>query len=475
MRTARWRAPRAAAPAAAPPAPRWLLARAAAACKCMAAAVATSLLSALILGGWQPMPPRAGDSSTSTPAGVELKRWAVLLAYNWIGFSQGMVWVTFSASAPEARVLYGEESMSRATINLLLNWGPITYLVGIWPVMALLSRGGSCVHDCMLLAGWLTAAGSVLRCWPTIHTLLLRASVPQPQPYSTLWLHVGQILNGFSGPAVGASCSAVAACWFAPHERTLATSVAYGVCALGPAVGFVAANWVRDVAGLQWLLCAEAAWSVVGALLWSVLPALPARPPSASSAGRRVDEACHSPTPTGSQHLWVVVQECRRASHNRSFVWLTLAGGVSFGVFQCWAASLPNAMPICAPAAELQREIAPPPSGCMTQTLVQELGTSANFGIWLGTLLVGPLAERHFRRRFGRLLLWLFGAQILLFGILTLSLPMAGGYPPLWSAPSNFRLLCLVGAASVCLGATSPLIIELGAEITFPASGARRC
>jgi hypothetical protein len=62
----------------------------------------------------------------------------------------------------------------------------------------------------------------------------------------------------------------------------------------------------------------------------------------------------------------------------------------------------------------------------MAQSLVQQLGTAANFGIWLGTLAVGPVADRWYARRFKRLLLLLFIAQVVLFGGLTLSLPMCG-------------------------------------------------
>ena len=50
---------------------------------------------------------------------VELKRFAVLAAYNWIGFMQSLVWVTYSASAPEARLLYGTTEMRPAQVNLL--------------------------------------------------------------------------------------------------------------------------------------------------------------------------------------------------------------------------------------------------------------------------------------------------------------------------------------------------------------------
>ena len=35
---------------------------------------------------------------------AEGKRWVILLLYNWIGFNQGLVWITFSASAEETKV-----------------------------------------------------------------------------------------------------------------------------------------------------------------------------------------------------------------------------------------------------------------------------------------------------------------------------------------------------------------------------------
>ncbi len=415
-----------------------------------------------IRGHFKMLEQRAGGTAPSGAQAVELKRWAVLMAYNWIGFSQGMVWVTYSASAPEAKELYGAQAMNGATVNLLLNWGPITYLLGIWFIMWLLNRGGRCVYHCMLLAGWLTAAGSVMRCLPA-----LLPSLCGTRPM--LWVHAGQICNGFSGPAVGGSCSAVAAAWFAPSERTLATSIAYGVCALGPAVGFVAATFVKCTADFELLLYQEAAWSVAGAVLWTIMPALPAIPPSKSAqqqqGGGKQRRGTDQSTPLG------LIEECRRVCSDHSFCRLVIAGGASFGVFQCWAASLPNVMPICPVDKQQHDELqAAHQSGdCMSESLVQQLGTAGNFGIWLGTLVVGPVAERWFHCRLKRLLVLLFQAQIVLFAGLTLSLPVFGSPAPLSNASAG-RLLFLVGSAAACLGATSPLFIELGAEISYPAS-----
>eukprot|EP01052_Picozoa_sp_SAG31_P001388 SAG31_NODE_47_length_30979_cov_41.708841_22_plen_190_part_00 len=125
-------------------------------------------------------------------------------------------------------------------------------------------------------------------------------------------------------------------------------------------------------------------------------------------------------------------------------------------------------MPICASDATTATS-STIHADCMTESLVQRLGTAANFGIWIGTLVVAPVSERCFKRHFKRLLLLLFAVQVILFAGLTLSLPLAG-HTALLHGASGWRLLFLVGFASVCLGATSPLFIELGAEVTYPAS-----
>eukprot|EP01052_Picozoa_sp_SAG31_P001387 SAG31_NODE_47_length_30979_cov_41.708841_21_plen_245_part_00 len=222
-----------------------------------------------------------------------------------------------------------------------VNWGPITYLIGIWAVMWLLGRGGRCVYHCMLLAGWLTAIGAVLRCVPA----LMRVQSGQPSAYPLLWLHAGSFVNGFSGPAVSGSCSAVAACWFAPSERTLATSIAYGVCALGPAVGFALAMYVRSTVDFERLLHVEAGASLAAAALWTITPPLPATAPS-PSAGRRsaqmqaVGRDRRSPLkkdalPGTRGNQATLLEDCKRVSGNCSFMRLVASGGISFGIFQC--------------------------------------------------------------------------------------------------------------------------------------------
>jgi FLVCR family MFS transporter len=186
-----------------------------------APATAAAMERPLLVGddkaAWAP-PARQG-------AGPGLERWLVLLVFSWVEFNQALVWITVSASAPEARDLYGKEHLTPGAINLLLNWGPIMYLVFVPVVMVLLSSNfrGRGVYYTILIGAALCAAGSVVRLIPSwTHTVR--------KPLAVWLLHAGQILNGLAGPSMAGACTAFSCCWFAPEERTLATAIAYGIC-----------------------------------------------------------------------------------------------------------------------------------------------------------------------------------------------------------------------------------------------------
>ena len=134
----------------------------------------------------------------------------------------------------------------------MLNWGPIMYLVFVPIVMVMLNSnvGGKGVYYTILLGAFLCAAGSLVRMVPTWMGL--------ERHVTAIWLlHAGQILNGCAGPSMAGACTAFAACWFAPDERVLATAIAYGICALGPALAFIFAMFVRSQHDLEVLLLLE--------------------------------------------------------------------------------------------------------------------------------------------------------------------------------------------------------------------------
>ena len=80
---------------------------------------------------------------------------------------------------------------------------------------------------------------------------------------------------------------------------------------------------------------------------------------------------------------------------------------------------------------------------------------------------VGTVANRFYNRRSKTLLLQLFAAALVLMTLFTLSMPI-GSFPAL--LPGNtLWLTLLVSIGGMFLGSTVPLLIELGAEITYPA------
>ena len=120
------------------------------------------------------------------------------------------------------------------------------YLVFVPIVMVMLNNntGGKGVYYTILMGATLCAAGSVVRMVPTWMDF-------EHKPSALWYLHAGQILNGCAGPSMAGACTAFAACWFSPEERTLATAVGYGICALGPALAFIFAMFVRTPANLE--------------------------------------------------------------------------------------------------------------------------------------------------------------------------------------------------------------------------------
>ena len=219
---------------------------------------------------------------------VEGKRWLLLLVYCWIGFNQAVVWITFSASAPEAKLLYGTHHMTADNINLLLSWGQITALVATPPVMWMLSRGATPVYDTILLAAIFGSCGSFFRMLPTAFAFTHSSAALRI-------VHIGQFLNGITGIAMKAACGSFAATWFATSERTGATALAFAVCAFGPAVAFVFAMSVWTAADLNILMVCEAASSILAMLCWAVSPALPKVAPSTSQQAKR-DALASAPT-----------------------------------------------------------------------------------------------------------------------------------------------------------------------------------
>lgn len=357
----------------------------------------------------------------------------------WVGFNQGVVWMTFSASAPELRQLLPSIDIPDSEINLMLNWGPICYIVAVWAFMFRMAQlGQQAVHECVLWGAALVCAGSVLRMVPLVCLWWPRG-----------WLHLGQVLNGLAGPVSAAVAPAFAAAWFPTEERTLATSLVWTCQSAAPSLGFAAALAVNGPGGLCVLMLLEAASSLLALAAWVLaVPKLPKVAPSHSAAVQR--------QAGGSAGGIGVLADLAAVLQKNRFWLLAVSGGAAVGAFQCWSASL---------GVLFSAEAAPGPGSMKTGVL---LGLVSNAACFCGTLGAPALAERCFRRHYKGLLLLACGLQMLLFLLFSAVVPSAGGGSPLlevgWSG-----MLAVLAAASVVNGLGGPVCFELGAELTYPA------
>ena len=138
-----------------------------------------------------------------------------------LGYSQGSMMTTYylARKAPGTfrfgLMFCGNATSTKCsdTAFMLLNWGPIAYLLVVWPVMAVLARNPKGVYYVVLTGGIFVCAGTVTRLIPVVFSFE-RSAAALPL------LHLGQFFNGVGGPAFATTPSAFAAAWFPPRERT---------------------------------------------------------------------------------------------------------------------------------------------------------------------------------------------------------------------------------------------------------------
>lgn len=373
----------------------------------------------------------------------------MLVVLVWVGFNQGIAWMTFSASPAELRELLPSAHIPDGEIDLLLNWGPIMYLIAVWPFLARMSsRGPDAVYGCVSGAGALVLLGCGLR----------MAAFIEGAPVPHLWLHCGQILIGLAGPVSASIAPPFAAAWFPASERTLATALIWTCQSAAPSLGFAIALPTTTGAGLMTIMFGQLA-SALGALaLWLfAVPKLPRCPPSSSAAAQR--EACVSAGGAVGEPLVASAPlfEASLTALRRNRFWvLAIAGGASVGAFQCWSASL-GVLFEHSPFPEIS-----------DASMGKLLGLVSNGCAFLGTLVAAPLAERYFHQRYKLLLVLILLLEALLLGVFSAAVPGREGDAALPIGAKS--ALVVLSLASVLNGLTAPVAFELGAEVTFPCS-----
>lgn len=254
------------------------------------------------------------------------KRFYVLGVFSLLAFNQCAIWLTFSPISPSTQEYY---TISSATVDLLLNWGPIMFIPTL-PLTYLLLNTRNGLRRCVTLLAIACFVATLLR---VISSIIISPSSPNFRVVSLSFIHAGQIINAACGPLVMAPVSQLSCLWFGPDERTRATTLAIMANIFGATVSFlVNPAIVSRPENLPHLLYFHLALAFVAAVLALIyFPAQPLTPPSA--AAELLMRGGGQNSESGLKALKNGLKQCMT---NPSFVLLSTAGGIMNGTFAVW-------------------------------------------------------------------------------------------------------------------------------------------
>jgi len=152
--------------------------------------------------------PLIGETQKISETKVYWYRWYICFVFAFFGMLQGVVWNTWSPINESAEAVFG---FTTSDINLLANWGPISFMI-FMPVYSWLFEYSG-LRLSVLSSAMCTFLGCGLRCIPGDYSL------------RRILAHIGQFLNGIAGCTVMAAPSFISNVWFRPQERVTATSI----------------------------------------------------------------------------------------------------------------------------------------------------------------------------------------------------------------------------------------------------------
>ncbi|CAF1391016.1 unnamed protein product [Rotaria magnacalcarata] len=370
-------------------------------------------------------------------------RFYVLFVFSFLAFNQCIMWLTFSPIARNTEIYY---NITDSTIDLLLNWGPIIFIPCLPLTSVLVNRPDGLRHCVILLAitDFLAALSRV------IPSVIISASNPKFNKVALPFIHVGQILNAACGPLVMAPVSQLSCLWFAPHERTRATTVAIFANNFGATIGFVLSPFIvalpEHVPRLLYVHLGLAFVACVLALLY-----FPSKPPSAPSAAAEL--LVSNSTSTEHNHDWrKILVDIWKCLTTPAFLLLSLAGGLLNGTFGAWTS--------------LYDIILQPEN--YTEAQAGWFGFGSSIAGIIGGLVLSTIADtrrfQHALKTF--ILISLIGC---LCGIVWFELCVHSLFYDKHILSSTALTIGLSTAlAGLFSGAATPLIYEALAEIMFP-------
>jgi hypothetical protein len=256
------------------------------------------------------------------------RRFYVLFVFAFLGFNQCLMWLTFSPIARNAEDYY---NITVDTVDLLLNWGPIISIPCL-PLASILLNTPNGLRYCVILFAIIDFFAALARILPSI---ILKSTSSNFSAVALPFIHIGQILNAVCGPLAAIPVSQLSSLWFAPHERTRATTIA--ILAnnnIGTAVGFIISPYiVTKPEHVPHLLYLHFGLACVACIL--TLFSFPAQPPSAPSAAGEL--LVTNPSSSETSHNWrKFLKDIWTCLTNPAFLFLSIAGALVNGVFNTW-------------------------------------------------------------------------------------------------------------------------------------------
>ena len=158
-------------------------------------------------------------------------RWYLLAVFGLLSAIECIVYFTFSSTPAASITWLGSDEADEHTIDLLLSWGSIFFLVAAPPTAWLCSRPNGLRYT-LIIGSFLSLLSCLIRLIPVFFSTLL-------MPYAIYFAHTGQIINALCGPAVMSTVSLLSSLWFPQNERVSATMIAWISNGAGFAIGFL--------------------------------------------------------------------------------------------------------------------------------------------------------------------------------------------------------------------------------------------
>lgn len=166
------------------------------------------------------------DDRIDFGATKSMKRWFILFILSWLNFTNGLIWISYASISDHVSSFY---NVSLDTVNYLSLVFPVVTIVLGLPVIWGMDKVG--LRVTCVACGWLNLVASLFRLASSDRFVTV--------PYRIFLAMSGQIVGAMAQPLAMFSPARLAALWFPPDQRALATTIGAMGNPLGVLIGSV--------------------------------------------------------------------------------------------------------------------------------------------------------------------------------------------------------------------------------------------